>query len=96
MLCISIMDWAALLGWCSANSIIMCASFWPLNMISGGQLYVPVHQADRLTRYIGAEGAVPGAGPFGRAGWHEKKGRVKQAVIEVRRRCWTCMRGATL
>jgi transcription-repair coupling factor (superfamily II helicase) len=23
---------------------------------SGGQLYVPVHQADRLTRYIGAEG----------------------------------------
>ena len=49
----------------------------------GGQLYVPVHQADRLTRYIGAEGAVPGLDRLGGQEWHEKKGRVKQAVLEV-------------
>ncbi len=49
----------------------------------GGQLYVPVHQADRLTRYIGAEGAVPALDRLGGQEWHDKKGRVKQAVLEV-------------
>jgi transcription-repair coupling factor (superfamily II helicase) len=46
-------------------------------------LFVPVHQADRLTRYIGAEGVVPSIDRLGGQEWHEKKGRVKQAVIEV-------------
>jgi len=50
---------------------------------NGGQLFVPVHQADRLTRYIGAEGVVPGLDRLGGQEWHEKKRRVKQAVIEV-------------
>ncbi|MBN2117007.1 MAG: transcription-repair coupling factor [Anaerolineales bacterium] len=49
----------------------------------GGQLYVPVHQADRLTRYVGAEGAVPALDRLGGQEWHDKKGRVKQAVLEV-------------
>ncbi|HEY5730767.1 MAG TPA: DEAD/DEAH box helicase, partial [Anaerolineales bacterium] len=49
----------------------------------GGQLFVPVHQADRLTRYVGAEGAVPALDRLGGQEWHEKKGRVKQAVLEV-------------
>ena len=49
----------------------------------GGQLYVPVHQADRLTRYIGAEGAMPALDRLGAQEWHEKKSRVKQAVLEV-------------
>jgi transcription-repair coupling factor (superfamily II helicase) len=49
----------------------------------GGQLFVPVHQADRLTRYLGAEGAAPALDHLGGHEWHEKKGRVKQAVIEV-------------
>ncbi len=49
----------------------------------GGQLYVPVHQADRLTRYVGAEGAAPALDRLGGQEWQEKKGRVKQAVIEV-------------
>lgn len=49
----------------------------------GGQLYVPVHQADRLTRYVGAEGAIPALDRLGGHEWQEKKGRVKQAVIEV-------------
>src|SRR5512133_2992415 len=49
----------------------------------GGQLFVPVHQADRLTRYIGAEGAVPALDRLGGQEWQEKKGRVKEAVLEV-------------
>jgi len=49
----------------------------------GGQLYVPVHQADRLTRYVGAEGAVPALDRLGGQEWQEKKGRVKAAVLEV-------------
>jgi transcription-repair coupling factor (superfamily II helicase) len=49
----------------------------------GGQLYVPVHQADRLTRYVGAEGAIPALDRLGGQEWHEKKDRVKQAVLEV-------------
>ena len=49
----------------------------------GGQLFVPVHQADRLTRYVGAEGAAPALDRLGGQSWHEKKGKVKQAVLEV-------------
>lgn len=49
----------------------------------GGQLFVPVHQADRLTRYVGAEGAVPALDRLGGQEWHDKKGRVKRAVLEV-------------
>ena len=49
----------------------------------GGQLYVPVHQADRLTRYVGAEGAIPALDRLGGQEWQEKKGRVRQAVIVV-------------
>ncbi len=49
----------------------------------GGQLYVPVHQADRLTRYAGAEGTEPSLDRLGGQEWQEKKGRVKEAVLEV-------------
>src|SRR5687767_3753218 len=57
--------------------------FMAVEYDNGGQLFVPVHQADRLTRYIGAEGVVPGLDRLGGQEWHEKKGRVKQAVIAV-------------
>ncbi|MBI1854928.1 MAG: DEAD/DEAH box helicase, partial [Chloroflexi bacterium] len=49
----------------------------------GGQLYVSVHQADRLTRYVGADGVVPALDRLGGQEWREKKGRVKEAVLEV-------------
>jgi transcription-repair coupling factor (superfamily II helicase) len=49
----------------------------------GGQLFVPVHQADRLSRYVGAEGAEPALDRLGGQEWHEKKGRAKEAVLEV-------------
>jgi transcription-repair coupling factor (superfamily II helicase) len=49
----------------------------------GGQLFVPVHQADRLTRYVGSDGAEPALDRLGGQEWHDKKGRVKEAVLEV-------------
>ena len=57
--------------------------FLAVEYAGGGQLYVPVHQADRLTRYVGAEGAVPALDRLGGQDWNERKGRVKQAVLEV-------------
>ncbi len=49
----------------------------------GDTLYVPVHQADRLTRYVGAEGGTPSLDHLGGQGWSEKKSRVKEAVQKV-------------
>ncbi len=50
---------------------------------SGGMLYVPVHQADRLTRYVGPDGGSPAVDHLGGQGWHEFKSRVKEAVQKV-------------
>jgi transcription-repair coupling factor (superfamily II helicase) len=61
----------------------LAREFLAVEYDNGGQLYVPVHQADRLTRYVGAEGAEPALDRLGGQEWHEKKGRVKEAVIEV-------------
>ncbi len=57
--------------------------FLAIEYDGGGQLYVPVHQADRLTRYVGAEGVEPALDRLGGQEWHDKKSRVKEAVLEV-------------
>jgi len=49
----------------------------------GDFLYVPVHQADRLTRYVGADGGKPSLDNLGGQTWHETKSRVKEAVKKV-------------
>jgi transcription-repair coupling factor (superfamily II helicase) len=49
----------------------------------GDTLYVPVHQADRLTRYVGADGGSPSLDRLGSQAWSEKRGRVKEAVKKV-------------
>ncbi len=46
-------------------------------------LFVPVHQADRLTRYVGADGGKPSLDHLGGQGWSETKDRVKEAVQKV-------------
>jgi transcription-repair coupling factor (superfamily II helicase) len=46
-------------------------------------LFVPVHQADRLTRYIGADGGKPALDHLGGQAWGETKARVKEAVQKV-------------
>jgi transcription-repair coupling factor (superfamily II helicase) len=46
-------------------------------------LFVPVHQADRLTRYVGADGGKPSLDHLGGQGWSETKERVQEAVQKV-------------
>ncbi|MBN2386221.1 MAG: transcription-repair coupling factor [Anaerolineales bacterium] len=49
----------------------------------GDQVFVPIHQADRLTRYIGPDGNPPSPGHLGGQEWSEAKRRVREAVREV-------------
>ena len=49
----------------------------------GDQVYVPIHQADRLTRYIGPDGSPPSPGHLGTQEWPETKRKVRAAVQEV-------------
>jgi transcription-repair coupling factor (superfamily II helicase) len=47
------------------------------------KLYVPVHQADRLSRYIGASDAPPVINRLGTADWQLVKERARRAVAEI-------------
>jgi transcription-repair coupling factor (superfamily II helicase) len=49
----------------------------------GDQLYVPIHQADRVTSYIGAKGHNPSISRLSGIGWTRVKERVKKAVQAV-------------
>jgi transcription-repair coupling factor (superfamily II helicase) len=49
----------------------------------GDQLFVPVYQADRLTRYIGPDTHRPNPTRLGSPEWRTTKTRVKEAVEEV-------------
>ncbi|MGA2489409.1 MAG: transcription-repair coupling factor [Anaerolineales bacterium] len=50
---------------------------------NGDQVYVPIYQADRLTRYIGPDGSLPTPGSLGTQEWTETKRKVREAVQEV-------------
>ncbi len=50
---------------------------------AGDRLFVPVQQADRLTRYIGPDGRPPTPTRLGGSQWPLIKQRVKQAVQEM-------------
>jgi transcription-repair coupling factor (superfamily II helicase) len=47
------------------------------------QLFVPVHQADRATRYIGADSRPPALSHLGGQEWKTAKAHVKEAAQEV-------------
>ncbi len=49
----------------------------------GDKLYVPVHQADRLSRYVGAGESAPPVTRLGTADWQLVKERAKRAVAEI-------------
>jgi transcription-repair coupling factor (superfamily II helicase) len=49
----------------------------------GDMVFVPVHQADRLTRYIGSDGGAPSLSRLGGADWTSTKSRVREAVQQV-------------
>jgi len=47
------------------------------------QLFVPIHHADRLTRYVGADGHVPVISRLGGGTWNTTKQKVREAVQEI-------------
>ena len=49
----------------------------------GDQLFVPIHQADRLSRYIGPDAAPPTPTRLGTAEWTQSKQRVREEVLRV-------------
>jgi transcription-repair coupling factor (superfamily II helicase) len=49
------------------------------------RLYVPIHQADRLSRYIGADDRPPHLNRLGTAYWQTARTRAKEAAEEVAR-----------
>jgi len=49
------------------------------------RLYVPIHQADRLSRYIGAGDRPPRLNRLGTAGWQTVKAQAKRAAEDVAR-----------
>lgn len=48
-------------------------------------LYVPIHQADRLTRYVGVEGQDPTLSKLGSNEWNRQKEAARAAAEEVAR-----------
>jgi transcription-repair coupling factor (superfamily II helicase) len=47
------------------------------------KLYVPIHQADRLARYVGMDETMPMLNRLGNADWNTVKRRAKKAVEEI-------------
>lgn len=47
------------------------------------QLFVPVHQADRLGRYVGTDGSDPKPTRLGSPDWTQAKTKVREAVLEI-------------
>jgi transcription-repair coupling factor (superfamily II helicase) len=51
----------------------------------GGQVYVPIHQADRLTRYIGGDDRPPTLSRLGSQEWTAVRERARRAALDVAR-----------
>jgi transcription-repair coupling factor (superfamily II helicase) len=49
------------------------------------ELYVPIHQADRLARYIGVEDRPPKLARLGTTEWNVAKTKAQEATLEVAR-----------
>lgn len=49
---------------------------------TGAQLFVPIHQADRLTRYVGVDDRPPELSRLGQTEWSKIKARVQQNAEE--------------
>ncbi|MBW6466188.1 MAG: transcription-repair coupling factor [Brevefilum sp.] len=57
--------------------------FLCINYADQDQLYVPIHHADRLTRYVGADGHMPVISRLGGGSWNTTKQKVREAVQEI-------------
>jgi transcription-repair coupling factor (superfamily II helicase) len=59
--------------------------FLLIEYADGDQLFVPIHQADRVTRYVGFDEGPPTPSRLGTQEWERTKGRAKEAAEQVAR-----------
>ena len=57
--------------------------YFQVDYAQNDRLFVPVHQADRLARYVGSSEATPALNRLGTADWGLVKARAKKAVAEI-------------
>ena len=48
-------------------------------------VFVPIHQADRLTRYIGADNRTPALNRLGRPDWERVRSKTRKSIQEEAR-----------
>ncbi len=61
----------------------MAREYLHLSYAQGDRLYVPVHQADRLSRYVGGGDGAPVLHRLGTADWEHVKQRTRRAVADI-------------
>jgi transcription-repair coupling factor (superfamily II helicase) len=49
----------------------------------GDKLFIPTHQIERLTKYIGAPGYKPKLNNLGTSGWEKVKSRVRESIVMI-------------
>jgi transcription-repair coupling factor (superfamily II helicase) len=54
-----------------------------IEYVDGDQLFVPIHHADRISRYVGVHAGSPTLNRLGTKQWERAKSRARQAVEEV-------------
>ena len=59
--------------------------FLLIEYADGDQLYIPVHQADRISRYVGADSSSPSLSRLGSSEWTRSKGKAREAVEQIAR-----------
>jgi transcription-repair coupling factor (superfamily II helicase) len=57
--------------------------YFQVDYAGNDKLYVPIHQADRLSRYVGGDDRPPPLNRLGSADWGIVKRRAKRAVEEI-------------
>ena len=61
----------------------MTREYLQVSYARNDKLYVPVHQADRLSRYVGAGEKTPAVNRLGTADWQMVKDRAKKSVADI-------------
>jgi transcription-repair coupling factor (superfamily II helicase) len=61
----------------------MVREYLLIEYADGDHLFVPIHQADRISKYVGSDGASPRLSRLGSTEWERAKGKVREAVEEV-------------
>ena len=58
---------------------------------AGDRLFVPIHQADRVSRYLGADEREPYLHRLGGSEWATVRERASRAVRDIAGSCWSSM-----